>query len=207
MGHRSIIVNYLQTGYGFNNNIACIYLYFDFMDHKMHNIVGILSNLLAQLVRNQHLISEEVKRKFEDFKRTGGSPIPDDLLSMLKSQMKSFSRVFLVVDALDECLNDTRSTETNTMDKFLKILHHLPSNVSVLFTSRNDIRIREAVKADCELEVVARDADLRKYFESQIDSLVELKRLVEQGVQRDKHFLDNVLGTVVAKSQGMYVLG
>ena len=121
---------------------------------------------------------------------------------MLKSQVEAFSRVFIVVDALDECLNDA---ETNTMDNVLKALHQLPENVHMLFTSRHDISIDQKVKPDRKLKVLAADDDLRKYFDSQIASNNHLKRMIDKGVQRDKLFRDNVLSAVVAKSQGMQV--
>lgn len=205
--HRSITINYLQTEYAFKENITCIYVYFDFMEQRKHDLISLLSSLLAQLIQARDFISEEVKEIHRVLKVTGGYPSSDDLLSMLRYQMKLFSRVFIVVDALDECPNDTTSIETNTMDKFLKVLHQLPSNAHILYTSRHDIRIGQGVEADCELEIVAHDTDLRNYFENQIKGLEHLKRLVDKGMQRDKCFLDNVLGTVVKKSQGMQVLG
>jgi hypothetical protein len=130
-------------------------------------------------------------------------PSPDEYLLMLRSQIKSFSRVFIVLDALDECLDDA---ETNTMNSFLKALDQLPQNIHVLFTSRHDISIGQRVRADRELEIFASKRDLKIYLESRINSLENLRRLVDTGVQKDRFFLDRVLDTIVARSQGMQVL-
>ena len=129
-------------------------------------------------------------------------PSSDEYLLMLRSQIKSFSRVFIVLDALDECLDDP---ETNTMNSFLKALDQLPRNVHVLFTSRPDISIGQRVRADRELEISADSRDLKMYLESRINSLEHLRRLVDTGVQKDRFFLDRALDTIVARSQGMQV--
>jgi hypothetical protein len=155
---------------------------------------------MAQLVRNRDHFAKEVNDVYQASRSNGIGPSSDDFLLMLESQMKLFSRVYVVVDALDECHNDT---ETSILNRFLKALHQLPVNAHVLFTSRHDVGIGQRVQADLELEITARDDDLRTYFDSQINSVEHLKKLVGRGIEKDRFFRDNVLNTVVAKSQGM----
>lgn len=127
-------------------------------------------------------------------------PSPEELLRMIKSQLKSFSKVFIIVDALDECPNDPI---TNTTDEFLKALHHLPRKVHLLFTSRHGISIGSKVQADNELEIRANPNDLRKYVRARIESRAHLKELVEKGMEKDISFMDQALNEIVARSEGM----
>ncbi|KAE8443682.1 hypothetical protein EG329_001454 [Mollisiaceae sp. DMI_Dod_QoI] len=183
--------------------IPCIYIYFDHRDQKKQDSTNLLSSLLTQLIRNQGQITKEVREIYQAAKGSRICPSSDEYLLMLKAQIKSFSRAFIVVDALDECLNDT---ETSTMDIFLKALHQLPGNTHILFTSRQDISIGQRIKADRELQIVASDDDLRAYFDSQFQSIEHLRRLFSKGVHKDEFFRENVLGAVVVKSQGMFLM-
>jgi hypothetical protein len=198
--HRSIIIDHLQTTYRFTANIACIYIYFEYRDRRRQDLANLLSSLLAQLVRSGDIISPDVKEIHQAWKRKGMYPSPDEYLRMLKSQAESFSKVFIVIDALDECLNDP---ETNTMNDFLKALHQLPQKVHVLFTSRHNTSIGQKIKVDRKLEIVAKKDDLRRYVENRINSFEHLKLLVNKRVKQDECFLDKVLDAIAARSQGM----
>ncbi|RYP58651.1 hypothetical protein DL770_010383 [Monosporascus sp. CRB-9-2] len=127
---------------------------------------------------------------------------------MLESQIKSFTRVFIIVDALDECLDDP---ETNTRSRFLGSLHKLPENTHILYTSRPIDGLNRQIQGNrqaaiSELVISASDEDLWKYFENRINSLEHLKQIVDQGRQRDDAFMQMVLNTIVERSQGMFLL-
>jgi hypothetical protein len=122
---------------------------------------------------------------------------------MLISQTKLFTKVYIVVDALDECLDDI---ETNTRNRFLKALDELPQQVHILYTSRPINSIGQKIQANSELEIVANGDDLRKYFDSRINNVDNLKALVDVGVKKDSQFLKKVLDSIVTRCQGMQVL-
>lgn len=184
-----------------NKNIACAYVYFDYKDQKKQNLTGLLSSLLAQLVRNRNEISQVTIEIHDASRSSGMSPSSDEYFLMLESQIKTFDRVFIVVDALDECIDDM---ETNTRKTFLGKLHELTRRAHILFTSR-PMNIERQVKADRKIEIVAKDDDLRKYLQSRIDTFDHMKYLVDVGVRKDKSFGDNILRSIVRKSQGMQV--
>jgi archaellum biogenesis ATPase FlaH len=163
-------------------------------------VTNLLSSLLAQLVQQGSQITTEIKGIYKAWKIRGMYPSHDELLRMIKSQIEPFSKVFIVVDALDECLNDP---ETNTTDEFLKALRQLPNKVHLLFTSRHDISIGRKVQADSELEIRADSNDLRRYLETRIKSRENLRNLIEKGLDKDKLFLDKALDSIVKRSQGM----
>jgi hypothetical protein len=151
--------------------------------------------LLAQLVRNRDEISQITKDIHEDSISRGTIPSPDGYFLMLESQIRTFDKVFIVVNALDECIDDT---ESNTRSSFLKALHQLPRRVHILFTSRLD-KMEQKATTDHQLEIVANKEDLRKYLQSRLNSFDHLKQLFDIGVQKDRLFLDRILATIVEK--------
>jgi hypothetical protein len=187
------------VGYTRHRNITCVYVYFDYKDQKSQDLISLLSSLLAQLLRSRDQISQETKDIHDDLQRRGMSPSLDEYLLVLESQIKVFDKVFIIVDALDECADDTRKS-------FLKALHQLPRRAHILFTSRPVVSIGKQIKAERQVNIVANKDDLRKYLEHRINTFDHLMHLVDKEVQKDSSFLDNILHTIVEKSQGMQVL-
>jgi hypothetical protein len=186
--------------------VACIYVYFDYktqtQTQKRQDLSSLLSSLLGQLVRQGDQITPEIKSTYKAYKSGDMQPTPDEYLRMLKSQIKLFSKAFVVVDALDECLNDS---ETNTQNDFLKALRQLPHKAHILFTSRPDISIGKKIQPNAKLEIRANPIDLRKYLEYRIQDREVLRDFIKKGEKKDKLFLSKTLDAIVEKTQGMYV--
>ena len=84
---------------------------------------------------------------------------------MLIAEMNSVQRIYIVIDALDECPDEERNS---TRSKFLKSLRLFPSNTHILFTSRPDPRINKEVQGHDHIEVVAKQDDLLRYLHGRI---------------------------------------
>ena len=201
--HRSIIINHLQTSYSLNKDIPCIYIYFDYRKQKSQNLRSLLSSLLVQLLRSRIGISAKIRDIYEAWEHTRIHPSPEHYVEMLKSQMKAIPKVFIVIDALDECLDDT---ETNTLSSFLGACQELSENAHMLLTSRPGIRFAQMIDATCELVVTADAGDIRKYLNKSINSRDRLRDIIEAELRNDNLFQDKALNTIVAGSQGMQVL-
>ncbi|GJC86049.1 hypothetical protein ColLi_08887 [Colletotrichum liriopes] len=119
---------------------------------------------------------------------------------MLKSQAKGFERIFFVIDALDECLDDM---ETNTLNNFLEICQELPDNFRLMFTSRPVTKFALLIKPGCELKIAANNDDINAYLHKFIKSRPQLNGIVEKGCKADPLFRDKTLETIVDKSHGM----
>jgi len=119
-----------------------------------------------------------------------------DLLSMLRSQLSEFHKVYLIVDALDECV---------CQEAFLETCRELPGNVHTLFTSRRDTRLSELIDPDHEVDIMAHDNDIREYLLQSFKSHSKLQRMIDSERESDPSFLDYVINTIIEKSQGMQV--
>lgn len=88
------------------------------------------------------------------------------LKALLSSMAQSIKNVFIVIDALDECI-DTRPEVLDT----LKDLHVSPtSNIRVLYTSRKEIDIKEALSEFVQVLIAAQSSDLKLYVTSEIQT-------------------------------------
>lgn len=137
----------------------------------------------------------------EAWKDTRINPSAKDYVDMLKSQMRKFHKVFVVIDALDECLNDV---ETNTLSKFLDACQQLPEKAHTLFTSRRgSINFAQTKEPTPGIPITAKPDDIRAYLKESINSRARLRGMIEAELKRNSLFLKETLDTIVIKSQEM----
>jgi hypothetical protein len=199
--HRTIIIDHLQSS-NTSSNAACIFIYFDYKDQEKYSVENLYFSLLGQLVARRNHFSRELDQAFENYQTRKMFPSSGEYLEILKAEIKSFSRVNIVIDALDECTPDTHN---NTRAEFMKTLRHFPLNVYTLVTSRHDSNASSEVKPDAELLITAHDEDLRSYLDNRLLDPAQgrLQALIKQGKQGNDKFWEKTLNAIIQKSQGM----
>ena len=110
-------------------------------------------------------------------------------------EAQDFSRVFVIIDALDECSNDDR-TRRRLLEK-LRTLQKLAS-VNLMVTSRPFPDIIEEFESATTLEIRASEVDIREYLEEQMS---RLPRCVLKDSRLQARIVDGITGAV----NGMYV--
>ena len=83
----------------------------------------LLASLLQQFCRQKGPLSPELSKSYEYHCRHDTRPLVPDISRLLRSEVKHFSKVYIVIDALDECPESDR-----TRDVFLTEILNLPSN-------------------------------------------------------------------------------
>jgi hypothetical protein len=142
------------------------YFYCDFRDSNKQSARGLLASLCYQL-GSFSASSLSLLRKHHSSQATSGQPNEDHLLACLIDLISAMSsRVFVVVDALDEC------PQTNREHEILPLLERLAkaeiANLCLLVTSRPeaDIRARMCTLATQQIDLHTADSqeqDLRLY--------------------------------------------
>ncbi|WDK16644.1 hypothetical protein CGRA01v4_07927 [Colletotrichum graminicola] len=199
----SIIINHLRARFSSNPEIACVFIYFDHRQHQDHCLTKLLCSMILQLSRGAKHLSAKIQEAHGAWKSTQQMPAERDYLKMLKSQAKGFKRIFFVVDALDECLDD--ELETNTLNGFLGVCRELPDSFRLLFTSRPVSKFKTLTDPGCELPIAAHDDDISAYLHRFIESRPQLNGIVEKGCKADPSFRAKTLATITDKSHGMQV--
>lgn len=178
---------------------VCTYAFLDSSNGETQNITNLLSTLLIQLLNYGKEICDTIKEKYEELNSSRFKPTTKVYLAMLRSQMEFLAsrkkRIFLVVDALDQCDDETLTMFLNACDEF-------PSSVHMLFASTRYNGLGDLIKPDKSLEIFAQSQDIRSYLN---EAFARNPRLQGALKDRDPSFKDHVLSKVVEKSLKKYV--
>ncbi len=185
-----------------NSPRACVYIYFEFQERDLHTIRNLLANLLVQLIVSLGDTSGEVIRAYQSCEQKRQALSEADCLRLIKSELASFSQVFLLLDGLDECSRPN----TNVRQEFLKIIAKLPEKVKILATSRPDRIIREEFCPGLEFRITATDDDLRSYIHSRVSDPDDLKALLCEGSRQDSSYREHFFSTILENALETFLL-
>ncbi|CAG8373201.1 unnamed protein product [Penicillium salamii] len=185
----SIVINHLQQLIR-PNDVALAFFYCNFREKV--NLNEMLSSLLKQLVRQQSSIPKCLVDPFSKKARLTTS----DFMTCLKSMFSKFSKVFIVVDALDEC-----DLPDNQRVKFLSDLRALQHdfNLRVFATSRDDQGIPALFEGCVSLRIQASSEDVRKFVAGRIGPLAAC-------VQKRSDLQEEIITEISKSIDGMFLL-
>ena len=164
----SIVVDNLGTKFESDGTIAIAYLYCNFRQQKDQKPADLLASVLGQLVQGQPSVPNSTKILYERHRAKRTRPSFSEISQVLQSTMASYSRTFIVIDALDEC-----GTSDGGWRKFLSEIFNLQAKTgaSLFATSRFIPNITEEFKGSPSLEIRANDKDVRGYLDGQMSQL------------------------------------
>lgn len=105
----SAVVDQLITQFGNDNTIGIAYFYCDFWYGRRQSASLLLASVLKQLVQRVPFMLESVKALYSFHKSKGTYPSLDQISRTLAFVITFFSKVFIVVDTLDECQSSNGS--------------------------------------------------------------------------------------------------
>ncbi|KAI1414517.1 ankyrin repeat-containing domain protein [Hypoxylon sp. FL1857] len=192
----SIIVDDLFTQYRDDPRIGVAYLYCNFRRHSEQNATNLKTDLLKQLAQSQSPFPEALKKLYDQHKRTKTRPSDDEIMNTLQLVASLYSRVFIVVDALDEC-----QTADGCRAKLLFGLFDLQRQhgVNILVTSRFIPEIVSRFIGCPSLEIRATKEDVRTYLEGHVEELPSF-------VHRDSGIRQQIISTISEAADGMFLL-
>ncbi|KAJ7706722.1 ankyrin repeat-containing domain protein [Mycena rosella] len=188
----SVVVENLRAEQ--NTSVAVLYL-----NHK-ENEAQTPSNLLAGLWRQlvfEKPISPVVDQLYAKHREQRTRPSLEHTYSILCAIIAEHSRVFIVVDALDEYPEELR-------DILLPRLSNLGPTVNLMFTSRPHIRIDNVVTNTIveTLEIRATEDDIRRHIAAQIRKSSRLSK----HVKNCPGLGEEIETVIVRRSDGMFLL-
>ncbi|KAK6361430.1 hypothetical protein TWF730_005159 [Orbilia blumenaviensis] len=164
----AIVVDDLVTRFSRRTSVATpvgiAYIYCSFKRSHEQKFEDLLASVLKQLSQNQRSLPDAIKELFHRHLDNRTRPSREDLVQALRLVVGAYSRIFIVIDALDEYL------ESNSRAKLISELFNLHHEygANVLATSRFVPQITDRFKASTTFEIRARDEDVRRYLDSQI---------------------------------------
>jgi NACHT domain len=181
----SIVIEYLYDrfrnagGTRDDGNIGIAYLYCNYKRKDEQKAEDLHASLLKQLAEDQPL--PEDLRSF------------DELSRVLHSMSSLYSRVFIVIDALDEC-----QATGGCRVKFLTEIFNLQAKcgVNVFVTSRFVPEIVREFDRSPSLEIRASKEDIERYLEDHIKKLPSF-------IQRDQRLQEEIKAGISVAVDGM----
>ncbi|KFY29750.1 hypothetical protein V493_02257 [Pseudogymnoascus sp. VKM F-4281 (FW-2241)] len=168
----SIVIEKLISQFGNDKNIGIAYLYCNFRRGDEQKINDLLAGLLKQLAQALNPLPDFIKSLY-DKHQNQTQPTLDEISQALKSVATLYTKVFIVVDALDECL----VTGSHRSDFLSRIFDFQEKSGSNLFmTSRRLPEITEIFRGHMMLEIRASESDVRRYVDGHISNLPSFVR-------------------------------
>ncbi|UKZ79072.1 hypothetical protein TrVFT333_006823 [Trichoderma virens FT-333] len=99
----AVVVDNLASQFSHDSSVGIAYIYFNFWQQEEQTVEDLFASLLKQLARGQSSLPASVKDLYNHHKRKGTQPSLDKISKVLQSVIGVYSRVFIVIDALDEC--------------------------------------------------------------------------------------------------------
>ncbi|KAK4653514.1 hypothetical protein QC762_0084380 [Podospora pseudocomata] len=192
----SVVVDHLGSKFHNDPKIGIAYIYFNFQRQDKQKIDDLLASVLKQIAESQPSVPGSVKDLFDKHKAKRTRPLLDETLRVLQSVAATCSRVFIVVDALDEC-----QTSESCRKRFLSELFNLQKmhGINIFATSRSVTEIVDRFKTSISLEIRASTADVALYLEGHISQLPSF-------VQQDRRLREEITAGISEAVDGMFLL-
>jgi hypothetical protein len=160
-------------------DIGLGYLFCNYKSQVDQSLSSLLSTLLKQLAQSRPDFAASVIRLYDDHSKRFSRPSIDELSKALQDVCSNYTRVYIVVDALDECSNQ-EGTRSQIVEKLRNL--QLKTNARLLFTSRFIPEIEEIFRSNPMLEVRASNEDVTRFVIGQWSRLPrydeQLKRTI-----------------------------
>ena len=178
-------------------NYGVAYFYFSVDRANEQSLHHVLSCLAKQLIAQANSLVGDVERLYKESQNGTTAPTSDQLKIAISSivKAKTFSHIFLVFDAFDECNAELRSS-------FLSLFKRMTDDgINVFVTSRPNIHEIHASRSNATtIQLSANEHDLRTYLEKRIDQNSLLLNVVSD-YHRDGG--EDVISTLIETVNGM----
>ncbi|KAI2617638.1 hypothetical protein GGS26DRAFT_403231 [Hypomontagnella submonticulosa] len=190
----SIVVDDLEEKFDGDSTVGIAYVYCNYNSEETQKPKDLISSLLKQLLLRQPSLLRNIQALYDKHKQGQRRPTLDEIFKILETVANGFSRVFLIVDALDEYQSSSRG-------EFLEKISCLRagSRTNIFATSRPIPEIEKALPDKLTVEVQATEDDILKYLSGR---LAKLPRVVSG----NKDLQDKITSSIVEAADGVFLL-
>ena len=172
------------------------FIYCDYKQSALQSLEHFIGSIIRQLAQQASTIPQSVCNLYEKYRAKGTPASLVEYLELLQSLAKGFNEMYLVIDALDECID--RNGESIWSGLLTKITAYIP-NLRLLCTSRHISDMRGILRDSTRIEIRADDADIRTYILAQVKSRDRLLGFCS----KDPALESEILEAVASKAVGM----
>ena len=187
----SIVIEHLQQIFR-NTDTGILHIYCTY--NERHKAKDLVAYLVKQLTEQLPSLPEEIEELYNLHEKKRSFPQRDDLTQIFSSVVGHFSRVFVIIDAIDECHDEESRFE------FLESIKKIKSLVNTLVTSRHIASIADIFEGDSRQEIRATSEDITTYVESEIS---REKFVLSSDLSTKPELQSNIINQIVFNTNGM----
>jgi hypothetical protein len=191
------VINELRTRYRDDQDTAVLYVYCKY--NVPCDLTRVLISLLHQLVIHTRQLTPESIKVLKRCQEEQRSPLFEEISSIFRTEMKPLARLFIVIDAFDECFPE------QVRHALLRHMHSLvgeETSARLFITSRPHPVIENAVAGVIRLHIRASPFDIQSHIDSRISGNLSPLQVF---MKDDPAIRDEIIRTVADKAEGMYV--
>jgi hypothetical protein len=185
----AIMINELTMRFQNDPGIGIAYLYCNFRRQDEQKADDLLESLLKQLSQERSPLPDTLKNLYDRHKAKRTRPSFEEISRALHIVAAMYSRVFIIVDALDECQSRT---------KFLSEIFNLQAKcgANLFATSRFTFEVTQKFKGCLSREILASNEDVRRY----LDCHMSPRRAF---LRKNSELQDEIKTKIVKATKGM----
>ncbi|KAK2795613.1 hypothetical protein FQN50_009719 [Emmonsiellopsis sp. PD_5] len=193
----SNVIDYLSGQYPKQNNIGILYVYYDYRNEHLKDLGLVISGIMFQLCQK----CTTMIPKLNTFRDECRDPLVECTLDLYYEVARNFKKIFLIVDALDECPVKDRDKIIGFLFKAMDIPH-----TKILVTSRKEIDIELAFSGSGVRTIGIREqdsaGDIKTFVTDKVKELKDGKngkrlRLPDDSLEEE------IIRSLIDKSEGM----
>jgi len=161
----AIMIEDLWKRFHNDASIGIAFLYCNFLRQHEQKQEDLLASLLKQLTQEQESIPDSLRALYDWHRTKRTRPSFKNMSETLQSVTSIYSRVFIVIDALDEC-QVSDGCRSKFLSEILELQNH--SGLNLFATSRFIHKITKKFKGGISLEIRASDEDIGRYLDDRI---------------------------------------
>jgi hypothetical protein len=166
----SVVVHDVCNRFHNDTTIGIAYLYCNFRRQEEQNAECLLANLLKQLARGQYPLPGTVKELYNRHQARRTRPLLDEISRAFQSVAIMYSRVFIIIDALDEC-QETDGSRAKLLTEIFSLQGK--SGLKLFATSRFIPEVEKDFENYLSLEIRASHEDIWNYLDNHMSPLPE----------------------------------
>ncbi|KAF8206576.1 ankyrin repeat-containing domain protein, partial [Mycena galopus ATCC 62051] len=193
----SMVVHHLRDEVQAHTNdigVACIYL--DHKDTEAQTIRDLPASLWKELVVDKPMPTT-VHKPHDHHRKRGTSPALNDVLQILHSIIAEYSKIYVVLDALDECPELKRDVLLEHLSKAME-----GTAVNLFLTSRPHITLHPYFPDTQTLDIRANTGDLYQF----VDEYISKSRNLSKHIRTRPELWEEIRTKIISESDGMFLV-
>ncbi|KAL4933770.1 uncharacterized protein BDV17DRAFT_67832 [Aspergillus undulatus] len=194
----SIVINHLRSKFlhdpgTYRVKTGLAFLYCTHGRQSDQQCDDLLGSLLSQLSLEQDVVPPSIQKLYKQHRHGRGRASRREITTELRATVAQYSTIFIVIDALDECEDNT--TRKRLLAELLELQQI--SNIRLMLTFRPHIELN--LRNAAQLPVRADEQDVQRYLTGQLGCLSRV-------VERDQTLQHDILGRIPKAADGIFLL-